>query len=150
LETYTDLAAVAGELTLGAPPECQELPLCIPGFQEVYGIEFGNFVPLDAGPTIFDALANGDIDVARVFSTDPPIGEQGLIVLEDDEGLNPAQNVIPVFTENLDNAAFLDVLNAVSAALTTDDLIALNAQVIIDLEDPEDVATQWLEDNDLS
>ena len=148
LVTYSDLAAVAGELTLGAPPECEEFAACIPGLRDVYGIEFGTFTPLDAGPVIFEALDNGDIDVARVFSTDPPLAD--LVVLEDDMGLNPVQNVVPVAVADLDTSDVADVVNAVSAALTTEDLIELNGRVIIDLEDPEDVAADWLADNDLA
>jgi len=149
LETYTDLAAVAGQLTLGAPAECAEFPACIPGLRDTYGIEFGNFVPLEAGPPIFEALNNGDIDVARVFSTDAPIAENDLMVLVDDQGLNPAQNVIPVARAEFDKAKIADVVNAVSAALTTEELTELNRRVVLDKEDPEDVAKDFLEDKGL-
>jgi osmoprotectant transport system substrate-binding protein len=149
LETYTDLAGVAGELTLGAPAECAEFAACIPGLRSTYGIEFGEFVPLEAGPPIFEALSNGDIDVARVFSTDPPIGEEDLVVLEDDKGLNPVQNVVPVARKKFGGPIVEKAVNKVSAALTTKDLIALNARVIVDKEDPEDVAREYLEDKNL-
>ncbi|MGH8984133.1 MAG: glycine betaine ABC transporter substrate-binding protein [Acidimicrobiia bacterium] len=150
IETYTDLAGVAGDLTLGAPAECAEFPACIPGLRDTYGIEFGDFVPLEAGPPIFDALDNGDIDVARVFSTDAAIAENGWVVLEDDQGLNPVQNVIPVGNEDADTEEIADIVNEVSAALTTEELTELNRRVVIDVEDPEDVAADWLEENDLS
>jgi len=150
IETYTDLAGVAGDLTLGAPAECAEFPACIPGLRDTYGIEFGDFVPLEAGPPIFDALNNGDIDVARVFSTDAAIAENGWVVLEDDQGLNPVQNVIPVGNEDADTEEIADIVNEVSAALTTEELTELNRRVVIDVEDPEDVAADWLEENDLA
>jgi osmoprotectant transport system substrate-binding protein len=73
IETYTDLAAVAGDLTFGAPAECAEFPACIPGLRDTYGIDFGEFVPLEPGPPIFDALDNGYIDIAGVFTTDAAI-----------------------------------------------------------------------------
>jgi len=149
LETYSDLAEAAGDLTLGAPPECAELAACIPGLRDTYGIEFGEFVPLEAGPTIFEALESEQIDVARVFSTDPPIGENDLVVLEDDMGLNPVQNVIPVGSADLDTQDVADVVNAVSAALTTETLIDLNARAIIDKEDAKDVAADFLEQEGL-
>lgn len=150
LETYTDLAAVAGQLSLGAPAECAEFPACIPGLRDTYGIEFGNFVPLEAGPPIFEALTNGDVDVARVFSTDAPIAENDLVVLVDDQGLNPAQNVIPVARSEFDTSEIADIVNAVSAALTTEDLTELNRRVLVDKEDPEDVAADFLAENDLA
>jgi osmoprotectant transport system substrate-binding protein len=150
LETYTDLAAVAGQLTLGAPAECAEFPACIPGLRDTYGIEFGNFVPLEAGPPIFEAVTNGDIDVARVFSTDAPIAENDLVVLVDDQGLNPAQNVIPVARVEFDTPEIAEIVNAVSAALTTEKLTELNRRVITDKEDPADVAADFLEEEGLA
>ncbi|HEX6311167.1 MAG TPA: ABC transporter substrate-binding protein [Acidimicrobiia bacterium] len=149
LETYSDLAAVAGDLVFGAPAECAEFPACIPGLREVYGIEFQEHVPLEIGPPIFDALNNGDIDVARVFSTDAAIAENDWVILEDDQGLNPVQNIIPVGNEDADTQEIAEIVNDVSAALTTEALIELNAAVVSDLEDPEDVARQWLEDEGL-
>ncbi len=150
LETYTDLAAVAGQLTLGAPAECAEFAACIPGLRDTYGIEFGEFVPLDAGEPIFNALNNDDIDVARVFSTDAAIAENDWVVLVDDQGLNPAQNVIPVARDEFDTEEIAEVVNAVSAALTTEQLTELNRRVVIDKEDPEDVAADFLEENNLA
>jgi osmoprotectant transport system substrate-binding protein len=150
IATYTDLAGVAGDLTFGAPAECAEFPACIPGLRDTYGIEFGEFVPLEAGPPIFDALNNGDIDVARVFSTDAAVAENDWVVLEDDQGLNPVQNIIPVGNEDADTEDIAEIVNEVSAALTTEDLTELNRRVVIDVEDPEDVAADWLEENDLN
>jgi len=150
IATYTDLAAVAGDLDFGGPAECAEFPACIPGLRDTYGIEFGNFVPLEAGPPIFDALNNGDIDVARVFSTDAAIAENEWVVLEDDQGLNPVQNVIPVGTDDADTEEIADILNEVSATLTTEELTELNRRVVSDREGPEGGAADWLEENDLS
>jgi osmoprotectant transport system substrate-binding protein len=146
LETYSDLAEVADELVLGAPPECEEFAACLPGLEETYGIVFEEFTPLEAGPVIFEALLNGDIDVARVFSTDPVIADEDLVVLEDDEALNPAQNIIPVATDEFDTDAVADTCNEVSAALTTENLTEMVGQVVNDREDPADVAQQFLED----
>ena len=146
LETYSDLAEVADELVLGAPPECAEFPVCLPGLEDTYGIVFEEFVPLEAGPVTIEALTNGDIDVARVFSTSPAIVENDLVILEDDMGLNPVQNIIPVATEEFDTDAVADTVNEVSAALTTENLTEMVGQVDIDREDPADVAQQFLED----
>jgi osmoprotectant transport system substrate-binding protein len=149
LETYSDLAPVAGQLRFGGPPECAEFAACLPGLRDVYGIEFQEHVPLDLGAPIFEALENGDIEVARVLSTDAPIAEMDLVVLEDDQRLNPVQNVIPVANEEADTEEIADICNAVSAELTTEALTDMNRQVITDKEDPADVARNWLEDNDV-
>jgi osmoprotectant transport system substrate-binding protein len=150
LTATSDLAPVAGELTLGGPPECPERPFCIPGFQETYGIEFGQFVPLDVGgPLTVEALQNGDIQVALLFSTDPAIQENGWVLLEDDQQLQSAENITPVVRQEVLDDTIEERLNAISAALTTETMTELNGRVSIDGEDPAEVATSFLEDNGL-
>lgn len=149
LSAVSDLAGVAGELTLGAPPECPKRPYCIPGLRDVYGIEFGNFEPLEYGAPTVEALTAGAIDVALLFSTDPLIEQSDLVLLEDDQNLQAADNITPlVVTETL-NEEIETLLNEVSALLTTDNITPLNAQVLVDQEDPEDVARTFLEENGL-
>ena len=145
LASVSDLAPVAGDLTLGGPPECPERPFCIPGLQEVYGIEFGEFVPLDVGgPLTVEALQGGDIDVGLLFSTSSVIGANGWVVLEDDQQLQNAENITPVVrTEVLDDE-IEELVNAVSATLTTENITELNGRVEIDGEDPADVANAHL------
>lgn len=145
LASVSDLAPVAGDLTLGGPPECPERPFCIPGLQEVYGIEFGEFVPLDVGgPLTVEALDGGDIDVGLLFSTSSVIGANGWVVLEDDQQLQNAENITPVVrTEVLDNE-IEDLVNAVSATLTTENITELNGRVEIGGQDPADVANAHL------
>lgn len=141
---------VASQLTLGGPPECPQRPFCIPGFEEVYGIEFGNFVPLDVGgPLTVEALKNGEIDVALLFSTDPAIEENGWVLLEDDKELQAAENITPVVREEVLDPAIEERLNAISAALDTETMTELNGQVSIEGQDPADVAASFLEDNGL-
>ena len=141
---------IASQLTLGGPPECPERPFCIPGLKETYGIEFGEFVPLDVGgPLTVEALRGGDIDVALLFSTSSVIGDEGWVVLEDDKSLQTAENITPVVrTEVLDDT-ITERLNAVSAALNTENITVLNGQVEIHGEDPETVAAGFLESEGL-
>jgi osmoprotectant transport system substrate-binding protein len=150
LASVSDLAPVAGDLTLGGPPECPERPFCIPGLQEVYGIEFGEFVPLDVGgPLTVEALENGDIDVGLLFSTSSVIGANGWIVLEDDQQLQNAENITPVVRTEVLNNEIERLLNAVSATLTTENITELNGRVEIDGEDPADVANSHLTEEGL-
>lgn len=141
---------IASQLTFGGPAECPDRPFCIPGLERVYGIEFGEFKPLDVGgPLTVEALRNGDIDVALLFSTSSVIGDEGWVVLEDDKNLQAAENITPVVrTEVLDDT-ITERLNAISAALTTDNVTELNGRVEIDGEDPADVAADFLEENGL-
>jgi osmoprotectant transport system substrate-binding protein len=75
LSTLSDLADYEGELVLGGPPECPERPFCQPGLEETYGIEFDDFVSLDAGgPLTKTALQQGQIQLGLVFSSDGSLG----------------------------------------------------------------------------
>ncbi len=150
LASVSDLAPVAGDLTLGGPPECPERPFCIPGLQEVYGIEFGEFVPLDVGgPLTVEALDGGDIDVALLFSTSSVIDENGWIVLEDDQQLQNAENITPVVRSEVLDDEIEQLLNSVSATLTTENITELNGRVEIDGQDPADVANAHLTEEGL-
>ncbi|HET8569402.1 MAG TPA: ABC transporter substrate-binding protein [Candidatus Limnocylindria bacterium] len=148
LRKMSDLAAVAGQLTLGAPPECPQRPFCLQGLKDTYGITFKEFKPLDAGgPLTVAAVQAGQVDVGLLFSTDGRIAANGFVLLEDDKKLQAADNVVPVVRNDLLNRAEADlrrVLNGVSAKLTTEALTDLNRQVDIDKKDAKDVARDWL------
>ncbi len=150
LVTTSDLADVAGDLTLGGPPECPQRPFCIPGLQETYGVEFGNFVPLDVGgPLTVAALDEGKIDVGLLFSTSSVIGDKGWVVLEDDKGLQTAEHITPVVNNDVLSDEVTELLNAVSATLTQDNITELNGRVEIDQEDPAAVAKDFLTEQGL-
>ena len=150
LEAVSDLQAVAGELVLGGPPECPERPLCLLGLEDVYDVHFGDFQPLDAGgPVTVAALEGGDIDVALLFTTDESIGINDWVLLDDDRELQPVENVTPVIREDALHDEIADLLDAVSAELTTDGLTELNRQVRFEGLDPQDVAEDWLTDRGL-
>jgi osmoprotectant transport system substrate-binding protein len=148
LRSVTDLARVAPRLAFGGPPECPERAYCLRGLRQVYGLRFRAFIPLDAGgPLTLQALEAGDIGVALLFSTDPAITADHLVVLADDRGLQPAENIVPLVRRNAVTRygpRLLQVLNTVSARLTTGSLRALDAQVELRGQDPRLVAESWL------
>jgi osmoprotectant transport system substrate-binding protein len=153
LSKISDLAGQEADLSFGGPPECPERPRCIGGLQEVYGLNFGEFVPLDAGgPLTVAALDGGEIDVALLFSSDGVIGARGWVLLEDDLGLQPAENIAPVVNDELIEAygdTFVELVDRVSAALSQEELTELNRLVGFEGESAADVAGEWLTDNDL-
>ena len=148
LTTISDLEAIAPELVFGGPPECPERPLCLQGLEGTYGLQFESFRALDAGgPLTVAALEDGEIDVALMFSTQGIIADKGWVTLEDDQGLQPAENIVPVIRSEAVTDEVTEVLNAVSAKLTTEEMTELNRRVDVDQEDPETVAGEWLADN---
>ena len=142
------------DLRLGGPPDCEENASCIPGLQRVYDLDLSaNFVPLDGGgPLTKEALGGGEIDVAIIFSTDGSIAENGWVVLEDDKGLINADNIVPVMTNEVAEAygdEFIQAVDDVSLALSTEALTEMNKRFDIDKEDAEVIATEWLESEGL-
>jgi osmoprotectant transport system substrate-binding protein len=151
LANVSDLQPVAAEMIFGGPPECPERPLCLPGLEEVYGLEFAEFVPLDAGgPITVAALEGGEIDVGLLFTTSGVIAANDWVSLEDDMGLNPAENIVPAIRTEVVEAYGDDLvalLDSYSEALTTEDLTEMNARADLDQEDPALIAEEWLTTN---
>ncbi|HEX7196136.1 MAG TPA: ABC transporter substrate-binding protein, partial [Candidatus Limnocylindria bacterium] len=155
LETMSDLAGVATELVWGLPPECETNPLCAGALEDEYGIPFADLEiePLAAcDAPIATALNDGVVDVAELCSTQPDIERFGFVRLEDDLQTQPAENLAPVINqEKLDELGsdFAEVLNNVSAEMTTEDLTSLGVQVAVEQRDVAEVATAWLTDKGL-
>ena len=155
LATMSDLAEVADQLVWGLASGCPENPVCGPGLNEVYGIDISALETesLDpCGAEIAQALNEGAIDVAQVCTTQAEIASFNFVLMEDDGGLAPAQNIAPVLTQELADAGgetLATTLNSVSELLTTEELTALNLR-IAEQESYEDIASQWLADNGLS
>jgi osmoprotectant transport system substrate-binding protein len=148
LSAVSDLEGVASDLTLGGPPECPDRAFCIPGLKDVYGVEFGDFKPLEYGATI-TALSGGAIDVGLLFSTDGSIAVNNFVLLEDDGGLQAADNITPLVREDVLNEEIERLLNEVSAALDTETITELNKRANVDVEDAADLAREFLEDRGL-
>ena len=147
LATLSDLATYSHThpISLGGPPECATRPFCEPGLMKTYGMKFAGFTSLDSGgPLTKQALSQGKIQIGLVFSSDGGINALNLKVLTDDRALQNADNIVPVVQTSLVSADLTKALNAVSAAMTTAELVALNKSVEIDRADPAQVASDWL------
>jgi osmoprotectant transport system substrate-binding protein len=121
------------------------------GLKDVYGVEFKEFKPLDtAGPLTVAALEDGTVDAAFLFTTQSAIAEKGFVVLDDPEKLFLAENVVPVANEDKVDDTVRSALDAVSAALTTDNLKDMVKEVEVDKRDAAAVAKEFLESNDLA
>jgi osmoprotectant transport system substrate-binding protein len=144
LTTISDLAPVAGELVLGGPPEWKTRVNGVVGLRDVYGLNFKEFVSLDAGGTLtMTALTNGQIQAGDLFSTDPGLEANNLVALEDDKSLFAAENVVPLIKTAKQNDTITKTLNDVSAKLTTDDLISMNAEAATGTN-LSDIAKKWI------
>jgi osmoprotectant transport system substrate-binding protein len=106
-----------------------------------------SFEVLPAGEAPGEALSDGRVDIAVLFSTSADIASNGWVLLEDDRGLQNAENVTPLLRSGLDADVVGDALAPVSAALTTAELTGLNSAV--SARTPEEVAQSWLSDQGL-
>jgi glycine betaine/choline ABC-type transport system substrate-binding protein len=141
---------VASQMIFGGPPEFKTRVDGIPGLKKNYGVEFGKYTVTDVGgPVTVNALKRGQVDAADLFTTDPAIEANGLVVLEDPKSNFAAQNIVPIVSKDKATDGVKQVLDGIQAKLTTEGLVALNSEVSNDKSDPADVAKGWLADNGL-
>ncbi len=140
-----------GSFKLGGQPEFKTRAQGLPGLEKNYGLTGITFVPF-AGISPYEALDGNNVDVAAIFSTDPPLASGKYVVLEDTEAQFGFQNVAPVVDQSLVDtlgSEFTDTVNAVSALLTDEAIIAMNSAVAIDQQPEAEVAKQFLQENGL-
>ena len=142
----SDLAAYKGPLVLGGTPECKTYPMCQPGLEKVYGLHFSGFQQTDLGGTLsVSKLKSGKVTLGEYLSSDGSVKANDFLVLEDDKHLQAVDNVVPVLAASVTSDPLVSmILDQVSAAMTTEDLIALNAEVSIDRKLPAQAATDFL------
>ena len=152
LTSIEDLAEVGDQITIGGPPEFAERAgFGIKALKRVYDAEFKKFQPLDvAGPLTVAALKDNKVQCANLFSTQSAIPANGFITLEDPKGLVEAEAVIPLIAKDAATPEVTDTLNAVSAALNTENLKELVKRVEVDKDDAETVAEDFLSEAGLN
>ena len=152
LTSIGDLSALE-PFELGASPQFAQLGYGLPGLADVYGVTDVSFTPIEdfGGPDTVKALVDDSVQVADIFTTSPAIVSEDLVVLEDPENLISSQNIIPLLSESIYTEELAEVLNEVSAELTTEDLIELRERVEGDEQASSSVAAaDWLEENGLN
>lgn len=150
LTTIEDLADVTVPLTLGGNSEGENRPNGPQGLMDTYGVEVG-FTPIEdgGGPLTVNALKDDDIQLAIIYTADPSVTENDLVSLEDTEGLFLASHVVPLASDDMDDET-AEIINDVSAAMTPDDLVTLNARSVNEELSSAVIAADWLEDQDFS
>lgn len=155
IESISDLAAAVNEgkdVTLASNAEWYARDDGLKPLQETYGFEFdrSDVKRMDSGLT-YQALKDDQVDVALVFATDGRIRAFDFIVLKDDKGFFPNYAMTPVVrTEVVENDPELaDHLNELSSRLDDDVMSTLNAKVDVEKETIEQVASDFLQEQDL-
>lgn len=148
LATLSDLGALGEPIVLAATAECPERPFCEPGLEEVYGLDITEVLPLGFGSLeTKDSVQSGESQLGLVGTTDGSLEQFGLVLLEDDMGLQNADNLVPVVNaETLaEHPEIADALNELSSVLTTEVLAELNLQVDAERMQASVVAQEFLE-----
>lgn len=155
LTSIGDLAKLV-PFSLGSNPQYGELAYGIPGLKSIYGVGVNKgdvtFVPIEdyGGPDTVKALVDDTVQVADIYTTSPALKAEDLVVLEDPENMISSQNIVPLLSEDIYSDDIAETLNAISAELTTDDLIALRERVEGDEKASASTAAKdWLADKGL-
>ena len=152
-EGVTKLSDLEGmSVKLAAAPDCEGRLDCEGGLSDDYGIKVTEVLPLGyASDQTYQAVIDGETELGETSTTDGTLESQGLVVLEDDKQIQPAQNLVPAVSNTFlaDHPDVADVLNPLMAALTTANLTELNGRVAVDREKPEDVALDFLQEEGL-
>ncbi|MGD0018370.1 MAG: ABC transporter substrate-binding protein [Candidatus Limnocylindrales bacterium] len=152
LTTLSDTTAAQSQLKFGVATDCATNPVCATALKSAYGLDLSSALPLSAcDQPMVDALTAGTITVGELCSTQPDIAKNGWVVLTDDKHTQPAENIAPLvrndYLAKVDKAAFEKILNDVSAKMTTDALLKLNAEFVFDKKDIPVIAKEWLTAN---
>ena len=152
LTTIADLAVHSADVRFAAPSDFQSRPSGLPGLKQKYGLTIspGNFVAIeDAGGAVtVRALVEGKVHAADIFSTSPAISQNHLVILADPEHNFLAGNIVPLVNSQKKSDLLIDVLDAVSAKLSSAGVAALNAAVAGNGGiDPAQAARNWVRDN---
>lgn len=153
LSTLSDLGELGEPIVLAGSEECPDRPFCAPGLEDTYGINISKVDPLGYGsPQAKKAVTDGNAQLALVATTDGALENDGLVLLEDDKGLQQAENVVAAV--NADVAAeegdtIAEALKPFQETLTTDDLVDMYAKIVVERQQEADVVQEYLESKDL-
>ncbi|MFL5872600.1 MAG: glycine betaine ABC transporter substrate-binding protein [Solirubrobacterales bacterium] len=149
LKTISDLEGVSEELSLYGSPECRQRIDCLAGLEELYGLKFKSFTPVDIALR-YTVLEKGQADLSILFTTDPQLSAESnkFVILEDDKEVFPSGNVIFVTKKSVAEKAGPDyekTILQVQEGLDLKVVQELDARVELEKETPKQAATAYLE-----
>lgn len=158
LVTLTDFGkyvADGGQVVLAASSEFVNSAAALPAFQTTYGFTLKpeQLITLSGGDTAatIAAAANqtNGANAAMVYGTDGGIAPSGLVVLEDDKGVQPVYQPSPIIREEVlkANPQIEEILKPVFEKLDLVTLQDLNGRVQVGGEPAKAVAEDFLKKN---
>jgi osmoprotectant transport system substrate-binding protein len=151
LTSLADLKNFSADMVLGGPSELATRAYGPEGLKGVYGATLKQFKPYDSPAVKTKDLIDGKIQLGEYFTTESAIADNGFVPLADPQSMILPQNVVPLMRSDVaSNPQVKAALDPVQAALTTEELTALNKQVDVDRADPDQVAGDWLKSKGLA
>jgi osmoprotectant transport system substrate-binding protein len=147
LKTVADLSKLPNA-TLGARPEFKDREEGFKGMVAKYHLPNVKYVSITNGLT-YQALDQGKVNAINVFSTDAPLSTGKYVVLKDPKLVFGVQNVAVVLSKSVATPEVLAVLNAVSAKLSQQAIVAMNVATQLNKKTPAVVAKAFLKANGL-
>jgi osmoprotectant transport system substrate-binding protein len=147
VESISDLEGQSENLTLYGSPSAASGSTASSDPRTTTGSSSRSSPPVDIGLR-YEVLDKGDADLSILFATDAQLSESDkCTILEDDQGVLPAGNVLFVArTETVDEAGpdFSEVVESVQENLSLEVIQELNARVDLDKEDSVEAAEAYL------
>ena len=146
----SDLIPMSSKLVAGFSGEFHERPDGYPGFQETYGFKFGEVHDLDPG-LIYEALANGAVDVIDGYLTDGRIPAYNLISLKDDKKFFPPYYAAPVVRQEILNAhpGLREALAPLGTLIDNATMRVLNYEVNENRRGISELVTEFLQNKEI-
>jgi osmoprotectant transport system substrate-binding protein len=152
LSEFGKWVASGGKVVLAASSEFVNSAAALPAFQSTYGFKLtpDQLIVLSGGDTAATIKAAADktngANAAMVYGTDGGIAPSGLIVMEDDKGVQPVYAPAPIIREAVlkENPKIADILAPIFKSLDLTTLQGLNARVQVGGEAAKAVATDYL------
>ena len=138
IKTISDLKPKAKDIVFAGTPECKQRVDCLLGLQQVYGLKFKKFTPVDIAQR-YKAADSGQAQLIEVFTTDGQLAGGKYVVLTDDKHIFPPYNATFVVRDAALKKAGPDlqkVVEQVQKGMTTEVMQELNSRVDIDKQEP--------------
>jgi glycine betaine/choline ABC-type transport system substrate-binding protein len=150
LETISDLEGVSEKLSLYGSPECRQRIDCLAGLEQLYGLKFASFHPVEIGLR-YQVLEKGEADLSILFTTDPQLSAESdkFVILEDDKHVFPAGNVIFLTKKSTAEKAGPDyekTILQVQEGLTLEVMQELDARVELEKQTAKEAAAAYLKE----
>ena len=146
--TISDLQREAAHIRFCSQGEFEYREDGIPGLTGLYGsFDFASIKVYDSGIK-YQILEQDEADACPGYSTDAQlVNTDKFTYLEDDKGFWPPYYLAPIVRNEVleANPEIANILNAISAKLDTETMVALNAKVDIDHMEVDEVAREFYE-----